>query len=139
MAVITFQIMDSFVKKFHSWKLETVFTIFIFVGIRAALGYIGIKNYLGSMWESYLWHYNSTMPRVLIGAIVARYALYTSWSHNRVLSKTSTAIAIMMAILTVKYTLLFIFSIGSEVDSLWIIFEIYALNVLIHNLSEHSF
>lgn len=107
-----------------------------FLVIRVAVRGFYSLGFIGDTVLSVAQNYNTTMPRLLIGAIVGREKVFDSW--RRYIDKRSLPISILfLVLLTIgKVVLIFGFGIESQIDFLWILFEMYALIIITDKISH---
>ncbi|MCD8014684.1 MAG: acyltransferase [Lachnospiraceae bacterium] len=138
LAVITFPLLKYLLSKFFKRAvMEVVGIIAIFLAIRVMCLLLNRMEVFDSDIYSLLSRYNQTMPRLLIGTAVYKYGVYDKWNEKGNANRQLLYSVLFMIILTIgKMGLRLGLGIDSEIDMFWIIYEMYALTVIVKRLKE---
>ena len=133
MAVVTFPLYVWIDKnlKINPWT-KIVGIIVIFIGIRFIIRMFYAKNIVGEFVLNYSSRYNSTMPSILIGMVVAKYGLF-EMINMHVGKRRYISLMILLMIFIEEFVLHSVIGITFTLDNVWIVFIIYSITRILKN------
>lgn len=137
LAVITFPL---FKKILEIIKINTYFKMMIiivgFLTLRLSVRKLYAYGVLNDTLLVIVQHYNTAMPRLLLGVIVGQEGIFDSW-YSFIGKKSLPLSIFFIVLLTIGRTfMIFGLRIESELDIIWIVFEMYALVVITNKLTD---